>query len=101
MPPTIRRVELSPRILARVVRDFPGGRASEVADVLLALDPQRPHSPDGDERLCGAVLICAGGDVDRLLEAAALAELDWRDLFVLAGLEHDDWPTKLAAALAE
>ncbi len=101
MPSRIGRVELSPRILARIARDFPDSRASEVADLLSALDPPLHHSPDGDERLCGAVLIVAGGDVDQLLEATALAELDWRDLFVSAGLEHDDWPMKLARALAE
>lgn len=93
-------MELSPRIVAKVSRDFPGQRASEVMDILRSLDPPLHHSPDGDDRLFGAILILADGDVDRLLGAAALAEADWRDLFVAAGLELDDWPAKLDAALA-
>jgi hypothetical protein len=93
-------VELSPRIVGRIARDFSGSRSSGVIALLTALDPPLHHSPDGDERICGAILIVAEGDVDKLVEAAALAERDWRDLLVSAGLEHDDWPRKLAIALA-
>jgi hypothetical protein len=69
-------------------------------ELLTALDPPLHHSPDGDERICGAILIVADGDIDRLVDAAAEAELDWRDVLVRAGLEHDDWREELAGALA-
>lgn len=92
-------MELSPRILAQIARDFPGSRGSQVVELLTALDLPLHRSPEGDERICGAILIFADGDIDQVLEAAALAELDWRDLLVSAGVEHDDWRTKLTASL--
>lgn len=68
-------------------------------EILTSLELPGRRSPDGDERICGAVLIVADGDLDRLVEAAAEAEVDWRDVLVPAGLEHDDWREQLARAL--
>jgi hypothetical protein len=93
-------VELSPRIANRIARDFPGRRTAQVIELLTTLDPPLHHSPDGDERVCGAILIVAHGDIDRLVAAVADAERDWRDVLVAAGLENDDWPERLADALA-
>ena len=36
--------------------------------------------------------------LERFREALALGRTDWRDLFMTAGLEHDDWPEVLAAS---
>jgi len=93
-------VELSDRIRARIDRDFSGDRKPQVVQLLATLLPPLHHSPGGDERLCGAILILADGDIDRLLEAAAQAERDWRDVLVAAGLANGDWPERLDSALA-
>lgn len=93
-------MELSPRIADRIARDFRGRRASQVIALLATLDLPLHHSPDGDERVFGAILIVANGDIDRLVAAAADGERDWRDVLVAAGLENDDWPERLADALA-
>lgn len=53
------------------------------------------QSPEGVERLQAAIVLSAGGSTSRLQEAVALAELDWRDLLVGAGLANEDWPTRL------
>jgi hypothetical protein len=47
------------------------------------------------DRVHLAVLLLAGGELERLRENAALATQDWRDVLVAAGLEHDDWPEVL------
>jgi hypothetical protein len=92
-------MDLSPRIAARVGRDFRGGRTGQATYLLenLSLGSMTPR---GFERICGAILIVADGDLDRLLRAAYDAEMDWRDVLVAAGLENDDWPARLDAALA-
>lgn len=51
--------------------------------------------PEGIERLEAAMILSARGSVPRLQQAVALAELDWRDLLVGAGLGNEDWPTRL------
>ncbi len=93
-------MDLSPRIAARVARDFKGRRTAQAMYLLesIAIGSTTPHS---FERICGATLIVADGDLDRLLRAVYDAEMDWRDVLVAAGLEHDDWPARLDAALAE
>jgi len=92
-------MDLSPRIDARVARDFKGRRTAEAAYVLEEI-AVGSTTPEGFERICGAILIIADGDLDRLLRAACDAEMDWRDVLVAAGLAHDDWPARLDAALA-
>jgi hypothetical protein len=83
---------MTTRIAARLDRDFKAAERDQalyiVASVLES-DPDR--TPDGIERVHAALLRLASGNLQRLLDAAALAELDWRDLFVDAGLENDDW----------
>lgn len=41
------------------------------------------------ERVHFAALKLSAGDVDRLLDAIALAQLDWRDLLMAAGFGHN------------
>jgi hypothetical protein len=83
----------------RIAHDFRGRRASQVMELLSSLD-LGGSSPEGDERICGAILLVADGDVDRLVSAVALAEVDWRDMLVSAGLENADWRKRLDDALA-
>jgi len=93
-----RRVNVSPRVAGRIATDFPGARGGQVAEILSALDLGR-GTPDGDERLCAAILVLANGDTDRLLDAAAGAETDWRDVLVAAGMADDDWRERVDEAL--
>lgn len=47
------------------------------------------------ERIQAAIVLVAAGDAGRLDQAAALAESDWRDVLVAAGLANEDWPARL------
>ena len=48
--------------------------------------------PDGRERVLAAVLVPTRGDTGRLEESIRIAERDWRDALVWAGLGQPDWP---------
>ncbi len=93
------RMHVSQRVAGRIARDFRGEHAAQALDLLFSLD-LGGTSPEGAERICGALAIIADGDIDRLIEAAAAAEIDWRDTLVSGGLENDDWRDRLDAALA-
>ncbi len=90
---------VSQRVAGRIARDFQGVYVAQAVDLLADLE-LGGTSPDGDERICGALVIIADGDIDRLIEAAAAAEIDWRDVLVRTGLENDDWRAHLDVALA-
>ncbi len=92
-------MHVSQRVAGRIASDFRGEHAAQALDLLSSLD-LGGTSPEGAERICGALAIIADGDIDRLIEAAAAAEIDWRDTLVSAGLENDDWRDRLDAALA-
>lgn len=54
------------------------------------------------ERIQFAILVRAQGSLQRFKEAFALAEDDWRDILVEAGLSRPNWPDKvLNAGLAD
>ena len=91
-------MDVSQRIAGRIARDFRGEHATQAVDLLSSLEIGAT-SAEAAERICGALLIIAGGDEDRLVEAAVSAEIDWRDVLVRAGLEHDDWRARLDFAL--
>lgn len=91
-------MDIPPRIAERVARDFERTRRPEVLRLIASLAITTGTS-EGAERIGGAILIVAGGDIDRLVEAAAIAEADWRDVLVAAGLQHDDWRARLDEAL--
>jgi hypothetical protein len=93
---------LTPRVAARLDRDFKGGERDQaiyVMSVVRESDPDR--TAEGMERVHAAMLVVARGHLTRLLNAAALAELDWRDLFVEAGLAHEDWRDRIAEELGD
>ena len=46
-------------------------------------------SPTELERVRFAALKVSGGDLERLVDAISLAQLDWRDLLVSAGFADD------------
>jgi hypothetical protein len=77
--------------LERYVRArFP---ASEIGVILRAMDLWRisyEEVPPG-ERLQAAVLLLADGRAEDLALGFRIAEQDWRDLLMAAGLEHGNW----------
>ncbi|MEL6984858.1 MAG: hypothetical protein AAFO29_20685, partial [Actinomycetota bacterium] len=48
-----------------------------------------------------AVVLASHGDLEMLEEQANLAERDWRDVLVSAGLANDDWAERLERAVGE
>lgn len=56
------------------------------------------HSPDPEslDRIRFAAIRASGGDLEQLLDMVVLAQVDWRDLLVVAGFgysteAHNDW----------
>ncbi|MFL6239066.1 MAG: hypothetical protein ACJ735_06200 [Actinomycetes bacterium] len=75
----------SARLARRVTADF--GSTDEAATLL---------GEAGDsERVQAAVLLWARGDMTRLREGVSVAQQDWRDALVRAGLAGDDWSEQL------
>ncbi len=46
-----------------------------------------------------SLVIHTGGDWHAFRERLAMAEMDWRDALVGAGLGDEDWPHRLEAVL--
>ena len=85
---------LTPRIASYVRQHFDEADAPLVLDALE--DWRIPYEDDPpSERLTAAVVLAAGGTLGGVDAAVRLAERDWRDLLVSAGLEHADWPQLL------
>ncbi len=72
------------------MRTFP----HQFGDVMDILQTMRPQADDAGtrERVHAAMLAHAVGDVDRLLEAAVLAQTDWRDMLMsVPEFAHEGW----------
>lgn len=67
----------------------------ELAELLLTLDCgnnlplHKSQDPESLERVRFAALKVSEGQLDKLEQAVKLAQIDWRDLLVAAGFEHD------------
>jgi hypothetical protein len=90
----------TPRLERRVSRDFEESSARTVLLTLADLAETSTDTEFGTERIQGAIVLLAGGDLGRFHDACDLARADWRDLLVAAGLAHEDWPAKLDTELA-
>lgn len=91
---------VSRRLAARVRADFNPAESDVVLELLEQLKlPFLDDNLPGRERVEAAVLVLAGGNRSLLLQAGALAEADWRDVLVAAGLAHEDWPQQVDALL--
>lgn len=91
---------ISDRVATRIARDFAPEARAGVAARLAGLDlgPWKIASTaDGRERIHTAVLVLAHGDPAAFDRAVALAERDWRDALVAAGLSGGDWRPALEA----
>jgi len=88
-------------VLHHITRLFPLEEREEVKRLLredcgTALPGTRHASPEFYERVQCAALKVSEGRLDRLYDAIALAQTDWRDLLVSAGFAkqtraHKDW----------
>jgi hypothetical protein len=93
-------VRMTTRRLARRVRnDFDAGSAVAVLDALADLAGTATDGAHASERVHGAIVLLAGGDITRFHEARDLAVADWRDVLVAAGLADADWSARLDAEL--
>ena len=91
----------TPLVRNHIVRLFPLAEQEEVTRLLredcgTALPGTDNASPESFERVQCAALKLSEGRVDRLYDAIALAQTDWRDLPVAAGFAkdtqaHKDW----------
>ena len=85
-------MEVTPRVRARIEQDFAeDGSAHEVIRLVA--------EASDSERVQAAIVLAASGRLSDLRDAAALAQVDWRDLLVSVGLGNQDWPTKLDSVL--
>lgn len=83
---------VSARVRARIDRDFPApGSADEVSRLVA--------EASDSERIQAAMVLWAGGSVERVLDSVELARIDWRDVLVRGGLENEDWRDRLDAEL--
>ena len=85
---------MTERLRARIERDFEPGSVEPVVERLESLG-LGPADDPGVERIQAAIVILARGDWYAFEHAANEALIDWRDVLVAAGLEHEDWPARL------
>ncbi|MEV6374824.1 hypothetical protein [Micromonospora musae] len=91
---------VSDRLQAWVRARFGPAEVEPILDLLADLVPLTPDSTaEAAERVQAAVVFLSGGDSQRFLDAAALAQQDWRDVLVGAGLAENDWADHLNCAL--
>ena len=83
---------LTPRIERYVRLHFDDAELilAALADWRISYEEEPP-----DERLTAAVVLGADGSLEGIDAGFELAEQDWRDLLVAAGLAHEDWPELL------
>jgi hypothetical protein len=89
---------ISPRLEARVRRDYPPQATEEVIAFLRTVSDIHAASLQDPERLQAAAFILLKGDVSRIPRVKVLVR-DWRDSLVWAGLGQPDWPDRLNAML--
>jgi hypothetical protein len=85
---------ISPRLEARVRRDYPPQATEEVIAFLRTVSDDHAASRQDPERLQAAAFILLEGDVSRIPLVKMLVR-DWRDSLVWAGLGQSDWPDRL------
>ncbi len=91
-------MEVTPRLARWVAHHFPAGSADEVLSTLRNLPSGLTGGQDA-ERVHASLVIRTGGDWRAFQQRLALAEIDWRDALVGAGLGDEDWPHRLDAVL--
>ena len=92
---------VSPLVRRYVAHAYPTELQPGVLERLAALSepPSEPQWAETRERVQMGILLVAAGAPTHLESAFALAQTDWRDLLVSAGLANADWPAVLQRAL--
>ena len=86
---------ISPRLEARIRRDFPPLDTEKVIAFLRTVSEVHVASRQDPERLQAAAFILLEADVGRIPHVQETLARDWRDLLVWAGLGHSNWPDRL------
>ena len=90
---------LSARLKRRVIAEY-GPDASDILTALEDVPESLPLAERQDaERLQAAVVLASQGNTSEFARCRRLAQVDWRDALIAAGLENSDWPQRLDAAL--
>ena len=84
--------EPSARLVRKIHELFDTSADAVVERLRTMIDP---FGNEVSERVQAAVIMASGGDWQRFLDQAHLAETDWRDVLVAAGLADGDWPERL------
>ncbi|MDX1450242.1 MAG: hypothetical protein R3246_14410, partial [Acidimicrobiia bacterium] len=87
------------RVQRLVTGLFGPGQEQRVVERLARMTGQ--HELEGAERVHAAVVLASHGDFEMLEEQATLADLDWRDVLVVAGLARAEWEERLDRAVDE
>lgn len=90
----MRAMEVSQRLTRWIDSQFPAGSAERVLEELRDL-PDGVLGGQDPERIQASLLIKAGGDWYAFQQRLRLAESDWRDSLVGAGLGNEDWRSRL------
>jgi hypothetical protein len=84
----------SDRLIRRIRRDFARGIDDEVIRRLTALD-----ADDSSERFQAALVLGAGGKLNRFEQQLRRLEKDWRVMLAVGGMADADWSERLDAEL--
>lgn len=89
-------MQVNQRLSRKIEQDFPAESATVIS---MLHDVENTFGRETDERILAAVVIVAGGDIDRFFMALELMEQDWRDLLMEADLGWGDWKSRMDAFL--
>ncbi|MGW2550011.1 hypothetical protein [Streptomyces sp. NPDC001635] len=92
-------IRVSARVAKRVRRDFPD---PDVATVVIELLEEWGNTwPDWEVgRVQSAIVLEAGGDVDKVLALLQVAYVDYRDALVATGFAHAGWQQRMEEAFS-
>jgi hypothetical protein len=92
-------MELSAAVRSEINKQFHPEEAQLVQALLQEADlPLSESTARARDRVHLAILKVSAGKLSRFGDALDLAEKDWRDVLVQAGLENEDWPEVLREA---
>jgi hypothetical protein len=82
---------ISEDVRLELARRFSPDDVDDASATLGAMTLPLDDSQANRDRVHLAAILRSGGSLSALRDAVALAETDWRDLLVAAGLENSDW----------
>ena len=88
-------MDVTVRLEAWVLREFPRGTAERVLDSLRGLTADEIYWQGATERIAAAIVLPCDGRWDWFEAQVELARVDWRDALVNGGVANEDWPKVL------